>query len=108
MYNRCSYCVGIGCRRFSSSIRCNYRPWNDERQTEMNLLGDADDLVTLRVLNMLFCVLHVLDDGSVSLIEYEDSPKGLIQSFVDRFRNDGQIEDTLLLLSQSDNKYFQL
>jgi len=50
----------------------------------------------------------VAEAGSVSLIEYEESPTGLIQSFVDRYRNDIQISEVLLQLSQTDSKHFEL
>ena len=42
------------------------------------------------------------------MLEYEDSTEGLIQSFVDRFRNDAELNQVLLQLSQNDAKHFEL
>ena len=53
-------------------------------------------------------VCAVDETGIVCLINYEESPAGLIQSFVDRFRNDANIENILEQLSQADCKHFDM
>lgn len=57
---------------------------------------------------MLLFSLHLLLGSEVQLIEYEASAAGLIQSFCERFPEDGpELEEVLIQLATADARFWR-